>query len=191
MSRVRWNTRLIQISLDYLEEMGMDLNQYLSLMKLYIYQEEKEILPINVHEEDIKFLTSNEYIVEKGEEVFLTVKGMNIFEANEDLFEEFFNLYPHRVPDGVGGYRALGTKSPDTTFGAKMRKKWHNITKGNAQVQKDMIKALRYELNYRKRSGSLAYMQGMEVWFNKATWEKYIDSANEEDDKPKREDKLL
>jgi len=144
-----------------------------------------------VYEGELEFLLENEYLVKepKSGTIELTDRGRNIFEPKEDLFEQFFTLYPHRVPDGVGGFRALGTASSDTVFGNKMRKKWHNITKGNSQLQKDMIRALDYELTYRKRSGSLNFMQGMEVWFNKATWEKYIDAAKE--DEPKRTDKLL
>ena len=191
MSRERLNTRLIQINLDYLEEVGLNINQYLSLMKLYCHKEERLILPIGVYQEDIEFLETEKFISIESDEVGLTEKGYSVFVPKEDLFEQFFELYPHRVPDGVGGFRAIGTASSDTVFGNKMRKKWNNTTKGNLKVQEDLIKALDYELNYRKRSGSLSFMQGMEVWFNKATWEKYIDAANDEEEKPKREDKIL
>ena len=97
------------------------------------------------------------------------------------------------VPDAVFGGLALAlifgaiSSAVLTVFVVPLL--MSNSDSNNLQLQQDMIKALDYELTYRKRSGSLGYMQGMEVWFNKATWEKYIDAAKEEE--PKREDRIL
>ena len=168
----------------------MNLNQYLSLLKLYAFSEDRQVLPIKVHDDELEFLIKEGYIIQENESAILTDKGREVFEgAEDDLFEEFFSTYPHKVPDGVGGHRVLGTKDHNTQFGSNIKKKWHKITKNNKSFQQDIIDALKYELNYRKRTNGLQFMQGMEVWLNKATWEKYIDLAREEE--PKRETKIL
>jgi hypothetical protein len=190
MSPERLNTRLIQINLDYLETKGMDLNQYLSLMKLYVHQEENELLPIKVCDEDFDWLIQEGLIEEQGINLILTDKGREIFERKGDKFEEFYKLFPHKVPDGFGNFRVLSTKDPDSILGNKARKKWARVTKGNLDLQDAIIAALRYEIEYRKKSNSLTYMQNIDTWLNNGTWEKYMDEAVKQNQE-KREDKLL
>lgn len=186
MSHGSWSTRLIQIDLDYLVEKELTINQYLSLMKLYLYQVEKRTLPIVVTKEDIQFLKEGEYLETSGDEVFLTAKGKDIFEFTEDLFVKFFETFPHKVPDGTGGYRILGTKSHETIMGSKMRNKWLSITKGNKPLQERIIRALQNEIRYRTRTHSLLYMQNMETWLNNGTWEKYEDVQEEIKNNPEK-----
>jgi len=161
-------------------------------MKLYAYHIEHRVIPIRVYPEDYDWLTSNDYITQEGDDVLITSKGKEVFEPKKDLFTEFFTLFPHKVPDGRGGFRVLGTSNPDTIFGNKMYKKWTILTKGDVELQKSIIEALKYELNYKKKTGSLTYMQNMDTWFNQGTWEKYIDSANQQNSQTEnRKDKLL
>jgi len=191
MSRGGLSTRLIQIDLDYVQEKRMSVNQYLALMKLYLYEKELKILPIRIYEDELEFLEEQGYIARTENNVLLTDTGRGIFEQGGDLFEEFFSLFPHRVPNNAGGFRVLGTKASDTIMGNKMRRKWNLITKGNATLQKTIIESLRYELKHREQTGALAYMQNMETWLNNGTWERYQDMIEEEKNTKKREDKIL
>jgi len=147
------------------------------------------MLPIRVTPEDLTFLIDKGFIIRKDDEVLLTKIGKEIFELKEDLFVKFFELFPYKVPDGMGNHRILGTKSPDTILGGKMRKKWHSVTKGNIALQEDMVKALEVEVEYRTRTNTLVYMQNMETWLNNGTWEKYMDAAEQNEEK--RSDKIL
>lgn len=147
-------------------------------MKLYMFQVEKRALPIRVHDEDLVYLVNKGYIEHKdNDEVTLTELGREIFELKEDLFIKFFETFPYRVPDGTGDYRILGTKSPDTILGNKIRKKWISITKADIELQKTIIKGLEHELEYRRRTSSLLYMQNMETWLNNGSWQKYTDES--------------
>jgi hypothetical protein len=191
MSHVQLNTELIQINLNYLSEKNMTINQYLSLLKLYIYETEKRLLPIEVREEDVEWLVEQEYLNIKDDDVSFTEKGKDFFEPKEDLFYKFFELFPHKVPDGTGGFRVLGTSSPDTIYGNKMKRKWNSFTKGNIPLQERIIKALEYELEYRKKNASMTFMQNMDTWFNQGTWEKYIEDAERQQKFDEPKDKIL
>ena len=79
-------------------------------MKLYAFHEEKHILPIKVYDEDLNWLVDNGYILQEEKEVVLTEKGKEIFELSEDLFEQFFELFPHKVPDGTWRHLNAGAE---------------------------------------------------------------------------------
>ena len=78
-----------------------------------------------------------------------------------------------KLPNQVG-QRILRAKSPNSIELKKLKKKYKGIVGTSLEKHKDVIKGLKAELDFRRESGSLEYLQLLSVWLNKGTWEKYL-----------------
>lgn len=125
----------------------------------------------------IKNATKGSYLRDLGNELFDNPK--------DDLFKEFYKLYPSRVPNGRGGYRGVSTDKIDGIAAAKTRKKWNSITKGDIELQKHIINCLSYQLDNMKHSNSIQYLQDIDVYLNQATWEKWESELEKKSEKIK------
>jgi len=169
------------IDLLELRKYGLNINEYLTLLKFqhdaegktFPYIPDERFYPRLVEDGFIEILSS-ELIQDK---VIYTcklgVEGLKIF-SGEDLFEEFFELFPNSVDTGFGR-RAISAKDPNSISGRATHDIWKRITKGKVDLQKKIIAGLKRELENRKANNSLGFLQGIDTWLRQATWEKWED----------------
>ena len=70
------------------------------------------------------------------------------------------------------GFRILHAADPDCKSNNKARAKYSRIVGTKKFVHDKIIKLLKVQLKVER--DRLEYMQGLEVWLNNHTWEKYI-----------------
>lgn len=93
-------------------------------------------------------------------------------ESPEDKqFYEFWATYPMKVPNGANGYRILRAKDPNSQSAEKAKAKYLRLIKRPGKHKQIMEGLDGYLKEYRSK---MQYLQGVEVFLNQATWEKYI-----------------
>jgi hypothetical protein len=164
---------LIHVVTEDLREMNLSITQYLIMWGLY---NDRGIKGLVVVPEAYENLMRRGYIVKNGEYYNLGEEGKKLFEEEiqeEDLFKDFIEAFPTRVSEPSGATRVLSPASIDSLMGAKIKKKWRNITGKNLKLQAKIIDCLKAEVAMRKSTGALYWMRNIETWLNKATWEDY------------------
>ena len=101
--------------------------------------------------------------------VFLKSSSMDLFRNEKDLFLEFLVKFPIKTPSG----RILSPVNDDTILGKKIRKKWNILFRGNATKEKKAIAVLEAELQWRKDTNSLEFMNNAYTWLNQGNFESY------------------
>lgn len=96
------------------------------------------------------------------------------FDEGKINFDEIFDIYPAKVRNKFNGERPLRPAGKDavkySVLKNKYLKKVKTVTEHNL-----IVKALQYQLMSLKKSNSLMFLQGMEVWVNQSTWELWVD----------------
>ncbi len=168
------------LTLDILEisKLGLNLNEYLTLMRMQ-HDSEKKSFPF---EPDIRFFPS---LFEKGlikvsdsGSYILSDLGANVFKGDEDLFEEFYNTFPNRVPVG-SGFRPVSAVNVEGVSAKTTREIWNRVTKNKPYLQRKIIDSLKKELAHRKNTNTLSYLHNIDTWLRQATWEKWEDIPDE------------
>ena len=165
------------VTLDMFEigKHGLNINEYLTLMKLQ-HDEEGKTFPYIPDENSILKLLERrmiEWDVE-NKKYILDIEGKKVFDPGEDLFEEFFALFPNAVDTGFGK-RAISAKDPNSISGKNTHDIWRRITKNKPNLQGKIIDGLKRELEHKRANNSMAYLQGIDTWLRQATWEKWED----------------
>ena len=97
---------------------------------------------------------------------------IDLFSSDFDqMFAELINTYPMKVRTNRG-YRILHAADPDCKSNEKAKAKYSRIVGTKKFVHDKVIKLLKVQLKVER--DRLEYMQGLEVWLNNHTWEKYI-----------------
>lgn len=177
MSTEKLFTESIQIPLKLIEELKWSADEYIGALKAYLLERHNVKIPYNIRPEILEKLAKNGWILinESFTDYVCTTKLLELFEQRSK-FEEFYSKYPKQV-----GSRVLAPKDPNSIYGKKMHKKWILITKGNPEMEKQLLKGLELEIEHRQRDGSMEYFQMMESWFNDGTWEKYLSLLKEQE----------
>lgn len=172
--------QFINVDIFELGHYDLNLNEYLTLLR-YNYDLEEEFFPYEPDDRYFERLLRDGFIVSKEDGGYtLTSKGLTVFTGDEDLFEEFYGLYPHRVETKFG-FRPVSTASTDTMSAKTTKSIWTRITKNKPGLQRKIIDNLKRELAHRKAEGSLEYLQGIDTWLRQATWEKWDDIPDKKD----------
>jgi len=134
----------------------------------------------------LKYLEEKGFIKITNElEYELRQKGTSLFEVStpEQKWLEFLGTYPIKVPNGRGSFRILKSSSPTAKSNVKLRIKYLSIIKKNPDIHEAIMKALNAELTDRRKSNELQYMQGIDVYVNQQSYEKYegIDTVSDVD----------
>jgi hypothetical protein len=172
------------VTIDILEigKLKLNINEYLTLIKIR-HDDENKSFPFEIDYKYIQRLIDKEYIKEHyyvdttqdphKQRWSLTEKGLAIFEG-EDLFEEFYSLFPNYVETGIGR-RAISAKDPNSISGKNTHEIWKRTTKNKPGLQRKVIECLKRELEHRRSTNSMSYLQGIDTWLRQATWEKWED----------------
>lgn len=153
----------------------LNINEYLNLLKLQHDLEEKSF-PFEPDERFFPRLLADNFISKKedGSGYTLGEAGIKMFKGDNDLFEEFYKTFPHKVPTNMG-FRPVSTTDPSGVSAKTTRAIWDRIVKNKPYLQKTIIDNLKRELAHRTAEGSLAYLQNIDTWLRQATWEKWED----------------
>lgn len=101
-------------------------------------------------------------------------KAQTLFPSDESLFEQFYSLFPHKVPDDSGNYRPVSTISSNTASAAETKKLWKRIVRQNQSLKEDIIRGLKIELQHRQVSGTMKYLNNIDTWLRNNSWEKWL-----------------
>jgi hypothetical protein len=171
-------------TLDLLEigKHKLNLNEYLTLLK-FQHEMEGRSFPFVPDERFYPRLLDGGFIEVLSSEMVddklvnkytLGPQGIRVFKGDEDLFEEFYALFPHKVPTEMG-WRPVSTTDVNSASAKTTRGIWDRVIKNKPYLQRKIIDNLKRELDHRKAEGSLAYLQGIDTWLRQATWEKWDD----------------
>ena len=162
----------VTIDILAIRKFKLNINEYLNLLKLR-HNEENQSFPYDLDPRYIERLETEGFIIHdpQNDGFVLGPKGKEMFEE-EDLFEEFFKLYPGYVETGMGR-RAISAKDPNSISGKNTHEIWKRVTKNKPSLQRKIIECLKRELDHRRSTDSMAYLQGIDTWLRQATWEKW------------------
>jgi len=97
-----------------------------------------------------------------------------LFPDEDKVFIEFYEKFPHKVPDGQGGYRPVSTISVNNLSAKNTKKIWDSCLKLNPNMKNVILDCLDKELKYRESNGSLMYLPNIDTWLRNNSWEKWI-----------------
>lgn len=185
------NIQEIYLPVQVLLDNGMSPDFYTFLFYVYNKQLDNAYLISGIQRTGVEFLVYDGYIEITKEfrekklpddrvislnepEVSLTNRGLALFEESdlEKKFDEFWELFPSKVPDGAGGYRILRTEGKDTHEYRETKRKYLTLIKKTG-VHDKIMKGLRGYL-YQERF-KLQYTKGIQVFLNQHIWERYQD----------------
>jgi hypothetical protein len=119
----------------------------------------------------LEYLQENGFIKIIGEGEFsLRKKATDLFltDSPDEKWLEFLGKYPMK-----GGTRVLKIANPNSKGNIKVKKKYLSIINSDPNLHEHIIKVLEAEMKMRVKDNSMQYMQGMEVWLNQASYDKY------------------
>lgn len=153
-------------------------NQYFYLVALYT-----KIRPnYKIHPDEVRELFERSFLVKGelgGKSLSRMAKGIFATNDNElvDLFENIWNLYPRKTPNG----RSLRPANFRTQIGRVAFKKMKKQLVDYNNYE-NIVKALKTEIARRSKTRGLNYMQHISTWINQRTWESYVDEEESDED---------
>jgi len=182
----------MEIDLIKLLNLNLNINEYLTLIK--IDKSKNNInFPFTSTDRHLESLEEKGYInIDQNKVISFTDKGYNIVNPKENInFDELFELYPTRTPNG----RILRTKNKEIkgrlTKEYKFLKQKYLLRVKDSATHQEVIKATQKMLNERKRNMSLDYLMKLEVYINKEYWQTYMDEDGEVEDTKQASDSFI
>lgn len=181
---------IVEINTEFMLRAGLSADQYIMLMFLYEgkLNSFEYYLASNGSTEDLNTLHEKGYLLNYSEDLSvhqLIVSRKNIGELlgyNDSFFWELFGTYPIKVSNGGGGTRALRPTTHKSALTKKMQKKYAKKAK-NKSIHEHIMRCLNAELWMRRKSGTLQYMQQLDVYLNQESWYNYeylLEMSNEQ-----------
>jgi len=131
-----------------------------------------ELLKVDPSLKDsVKDLTDRGYILKTGASFIIERKKCNdLFGLSEDQdFWEFFNTFPLKV-SSKGSTRPLRAQDPGSKNALEARSKYKARVKTKA-AHRHVMACLEAEMDQKRRSNNLGYMQNILTWLNQSTWQ--------------------
>lgn len=157
----------ITIDYDTLINAGISLSEYVYLKALYEKENDAKIFKVidRIEEDDLQ---ARGFIKITRDEIILRNKAIELFEG-EDLFLKFLNTFPIKTPTG----RYLSPLRNAGIAVEKVENKWKKLFKGKPHLQQTAIAVLEAELQWRRQTGQMEYINQIDVWLNQGNYEKY------------------
>lgn len=173
---------VVEINLVKLVKLDLNVNEYLTLLKLKLIITEDIKFPFSSTEAHLQSLIAKGFLMIDGESLKFTPKGEKVFkEAGTNItegdFDKLFELYPHKTPSG----RIL--RSKNKVIMGKVSKDYETLYRKYTSVIKNLddheavINATRNMVYDAKRRGASEFLSKMEVYVNQRGWEKFIDTT--------------
>lgn len=122
---------------------------------------------------------------EKAEDHTVRQKFLEMFQSSFDqMWSDLLSHFPLKVYS-KGSVRVLRAKDANAKANLKAKTKYRSVVGNNKATHDRIVRLLKVELDIRRKSDSLAYMQQLQTWVNGYTWEKYEDMT---EDDPEQQD---
>ena len=162
----------VQIDVNLLVENSISADDFLALYAIYRKGfKTLDKLKLNPNWDDLQ---SKGYVKlgDSVEKHIIRQEFIDLFSSDFDqMFAELISTYPMKVSTNRG-YRILHAADPNCKSNQKAKAKYSRIVGTKKFVHDKIIKLLKVQLKVER--DRLEYMQGLEVWLNNHTWEKYI-----------------
>lgn len=170
---------IIKINLVEIGELKLNVQEYLTLLFLYVTKNKTEgyeyfissfgIVSVNqmIRLEQAKFIKIPNH--NKPEEYELREPTNELFEGDRDLFLTWINTFPVKTPSG----RYLSPVGEETVAAGKLKKKWEAAFGTDTILKKHVIDVVQAEVNWRKKNNKMEFMHNAETWLNQGDWENY------------------
>ena len=173
---------VVEINLIQLLKLDLNVNEYLTLLKLRLIINEDIKFPFSSTEAHLQSLIAKGFLMVEGDSLKFTTKGEKVFKTAgtaiaESDFDKLFELYPYKTPSG----RILRSKSK-VVMGKTSRdyetlfRKYTSVIK-NLDDHEAVINATKSMIYDAKRRGASEFLSKMEVYINQRGWEKFIDTT--------------
>tara|TARA_S200002703_G_scaffold148455_1_gene145162 strand:+ start:262 stop:810 length:549 start_codon:yes stop_codon:yes gene_type:complete len=162
----------IEIDINLLRENQISADDYLALYAIYRKGfKTLSALKLNPNWEDLQHKGFVKIGDDGYESYVVRQKFIDLFSSDFDqMFAELISTYPMKVSTS-NGYRVLHASDPNCKSNKKAKSKYSKIVGNKKFVHDRIMKLLNTQL--RVERDRLEYMQGLEVWLNNYTWEKY------------------
>lgn len=177
---------LIEINTDILQKFGITADDFLYLYLLHAksYDCLKRLsLKPNTS------LLQTKGLIKLGEELedhIVRQAFLDMFQSSFDqMWSELLSHFPLRVYNN-GQMRVLRAKDANAKANSKAREKYRKIVKEDLVKHQFIVKCLINELELRKSTNTLGYMQMLATWVNNYTWEQYEDVEHEQSPEEQR-----
>lgn len=168
----------IEINLTKLLKLDLNINEYLTLLKLYLLNS-NQLIPFKSDEVFITHLINKGYLKLNNDIISFTDRGLKIFKQSnpgisEKEFDELFFLYPNKTPGG----RMLRAKSKEVM--GKITRDYSTLYSKYIKAAKTLdnhmiiVEATKNMIYDYKRRGSLEFLPKLETYVNQCGWEKYV-----------------
>lgn len=157
-----------------LKRYGLDINDYLALVKHYIITDSGEIIDFTVLSSNLEKLIEKGYINKNEDgEIYLDDKALDVLGKRQDQidFDEIFDMYPQRV---IRNGRSVNLRPAnklihgrETHDYAKAKKAYLSIVR-TQEEHEEVKKALGFAL----ANHDLGYMPALIVYINQRRWER-------------------
>jgi hypothetical protein len=163
----------VTIDILALGQMKLNINEYLTLLK-FQHDAEQKSFPFEPDYRYFPRLLEDGFLKKNEDNTYsLGEAGLRVFKGN-DMFEEFYGIFPHKVETGLG-FRPVSTTDVNSISAKVTRGIWERVIKNKPYLQQKIIDGLKRELAHRKADGSMAYLHNIDTWLRQATWEKWDD----------------
>ena len=111
-----------------------------------------------------------------------------MFQSSFDqMWSDLLSHFPLKVYS-KGSIRVLRAKDANAKANLKAKNKYRTVVGNNKATHDRIVRLLKVELDIRRKSDSLAFMQQLQTWVNGYTWEKYEDMT--EDDSEQQDGRI-
>tara|TARA_Y100000817_G_C16618708_1_gene438570 strand:- start:206 stop:526 length:321 start_codon:yes stop_codon:yes gene_type:complete len=106
------------------------------------------------------------------------------------MWSELLSHFPLKVYNN-GMMRVLRARDANAKANSKSKERYRRVVGEDLLKHKAIVKCLGNELELRKSTNTLGYMQMLSTWVNNYTWEKYEDIETSSPNEPTRNTRQL
>ena len=166
---------LIEINTDILKKFGISADDFLYLYLLHAKSYELVLeLSLRPNPEDLQ----TKGLIKLGEEPQDHVVRQAFLDSFQDSFDrmwsELLSHFPLKVYN-QGHMRVLRAKDAFAKNNDKALRKYYKVVGTDKAKHDHIVQCLKNELELRKSTNTLGYMQMLTTWMNNHTWEQYED----------------
>ena len=170
---------IIEINTNILKDLGITADDFLYLYLLHATSHElisELTLKPNLEALQTKGLIK---LGEEPQDHVVRQAFLNTFQDSFDrMWSELLSHFPLKVYN-QGHMRVLRAKDAFAKNNEKALRKYHKIVGKDKAKHDHIVKCLQNELELRKSTNTLGYMQMLTTWMNNHTWEQYEDVNGE------------
>jgi hypothetical protein len=166
----------IDISTEVLKKLCVTPTEYVYLYLVFLQEyEELESLNLNVSVEDLQTKGLIKIGAEGIKSHVVRYGFQHVQETSFDqMWFELLSHFPLKVSTRGGGIRVLRAKDPEVQSNQKAKSRYQKYVGKSLAKHTEVIKGLQNELDIRRKSNQMEFMQNLDTWLNQHTWEKYI-----------------